>query len=641
LGASARIDELRKRYDENPRRFFAPLANEYRKGGDLEQAIDLCRAHLADAPSNLSGQIVYGQALFESGSLDDARAAFELAVELDPENLIALRHLGDIGRVAGDSDTAIRWYQRVLDADPRNDEIAELIKTARETLVEVPAVEAESPAAPETPLAFEPTSLGEPETSASEPEPVVELLSLDDPLDDGVEMAPLTYEPVSFEEPEAPLVPLAFGDTDETPVHVIDPSAAADDEPFLDASFDDVGFGTTEPAVAAEAVADVDFGMVDLASVEESVPAEPAEWTSWGAVPPADADAEPSAALADAFADDLSITEATTLVFEAPVIPTAPAVDEPSDDLISMDSLRFDAEPPADATPLPAVGAPLDFPIEPVEEFATVWEQIDDIETAEAAAEATLLDEAQVVAAEHEAADEEPAFVDETPAAPFATETMAELYLRQGLRSEAIAVYRQLIEQRPDDLTLHAALASIEMETPAPAAAEHGPNARAFFNALSTRRAVPTRTLSEASTATVIMQAPVVDTITSAAPTPVSTVPGGALDALFGNGAVSGADEQAANALAAAFGAAEAAPAGRPTQAATGELSLDQVFRQSAPTPARPTLAVPRQSASIRFDQFFASPDAPPSADGEAPPPPAPGSTDAQFQDWLSGLKRT
>jgi hypothetical protein len=389
---------------------------------------------------------------------------------------------------------------------------------------------------------------------------------------------------------------------------VIDTSAAADDEPFLDASFDDVGFGTTEPAVAAEAVADVDFGMVDLASVEESVPAEPAEWTSWGAVPPADADTEPSAELVDAFADDPSLTDtdATTLVFAAPVIPTAPAVEEPADDLISMDSLRFDAEPPADATPLPAVGAPLDFPIEPVEEFATEWNA-----------------------------------VDEAPAAPFATETMAELYLRQGLRTEAIAVYRQLIEQRPDDLTLHAALAAIEMEMPAPAAAEHGPNARAFFNALSTRRAVPTRTLSEASAATVIMQAPVVDTLTSAAPTPVSTVPGGALDALFGNGAVSGADEQAANALAAAFGAAEAAPAGRPTQAATGELSLDQVFRQSAPTPARPSLAVPRQSASIRFDQFFASPDAPPPAEGEAPPPPAPGSTDAQFQDWLSGLKRT
>ena len=43
MPSSDRIDELKKRYDENPRRFFASLANEYRKAGDLEQAITLCQ----------------------------------------------------------------------------------------------------------------------------------------------------------------------------------------------------------------------------------------------------------------------------------------------------------------------------------------------------------------------------------------------------------------------------------------------------------------------------------------------------------------------------------------------------------------------------------------------------------------------
>ena len=40
--AASRLDELKKRFEENPRRFFAPLANEYRKAGDLDQAIALC-----------------------------------------------------------------------------------------------------------------------------------------------------------------------------------------------------------------------------------------------------------------------------------------------------------------------------------------------------------------------------------------------------------------------------------------------------------------------------------------------------------------------------------------------------------------------------------------------------------------------
>ena len=43
MAASARIDELRSKFDDNPRRYFASLANEYRKAGDLSTAIAICR----------------------------------------------------------------------------------------------------------------------------------------------------------------------------------------------------------------------------------------------------------------------------------------------------------------------------------------------------------------------------------------------------------------------------------------------------------------------------------------------------------------------------------------------------------------------------------------------------------------------
>src|SRR5215831_5287687 len=129
MANSARIDELRKKFDENPRRYFAPLANEYRRSGDPEQAVFICQEYLPQQPGHMSGHIVYGQALFELSRFDEARAVFETALSLDPENLIALRHLGDIARQAGDTRGAREWYQRVLEADPRNEEIAQIMMT--------------------------------------------------------------------------------------------------------------------------------------------------------------------------------------------------------------------------------------------------------------------------------------------------------------------------------------------------------------------------------------------------------------------------------------------------------------------------------------------------------------------------------
>jgi tetratricopeptide (TPR) repeat protein len=127
MSTSLRIEELKKKFDENPRRYFAPLANEYRKAGDLQQAISICQAHLPQQPGHMSGHIVYGQALFEARQFDQARTVFETALALDPENLIALRYLGDIAFELGDRSGARGWYARVLETDPRNEEIAALM----------------------------------------------------------------------------------------------------------------------------------------------------------------------------------------------------------------------------------------------------------------------------------------------------------------------------------------------------------------------------------------------------------------------------------------------------------------------------------------------------------------------------------
>jgi tetratricopeptide (TPR) repeat protein len=132
MASSARIEELKKKFDENPRRYFAPLANEFRKTGDYDQAILICQEFLPQQPGHMSGHIVFGQALFEAGRLDEARSVFETALTLDPENLIALKHLGDISRAGDDIEGARGWYRRVLDADPRNEEIASILASLDE-----------------------------------------------------------------------------------------------------------------------------------------------------------------------------------------------------------------------------------------------------------------------------------------------------------------------------------------------------------------------------------------------------------------------------------------------------------------------------------------------------------------------------
>ena len=129
MAISARIEELERKFNENPRRYFAPLANEYRKAGDLTQAISICRTYVPQQPAHMSGHIVFGQALFEAGEFEEARGVFESALQLDPENLIALRHLGDIARERGELTAARTWYRRVLDADPRNPEVVSLLSS--------------------------------------------------------------------------------------------------------------------------------------------------------------------------------------------------------------------------------------------------------------------------------------------------------------------------------------------------------------------------------------------------------------------------------------------------------------------------------------------------------------------------------
>jgi tetratricopeptide (TPR) repeat protein len=251
-----RLRELQEKFEENPRRYFAPLANEYRKGGQPKRAIEICRAHLAQMPGHMSGQIVFGQALFEAGEWVEAREVFERALTLDPENLIALRSLGDMTLQAGDTAAARTWYTRLLDADPKDAAVIALISE-----IDSSSVTAAAPAAEEIP-AIDP-ALDDQQITYIEnaPEPAVQ-----------ADSAPVEIEALSTPVPaeaSAPEVASA-----EAPEGLERHYPVETEEPALDAS---------DVVETENAVADIKSEKEDVANAldaprveAEAAPAEPA-----------------------------------------------------------------------------------------------------------------------------------------------------------------------------------------------------------------------------------------------------------------------------------------------------------------------------------------------------------------------------
>jgi len=608
MSSSARIDELRKKFDENPRRFFAPLANEYRKAGDFEQAVFICQEYLPQQPGHMSGHIVYGQTLFDMGRDEEARAVFETALTLDPENLIALKHLGDIARQAGDVDGARGWYQRVLDADPRNDEIMQVLESI---------AGGDARLVGGTTVASEPSGAGEPSSvSFSETAP-----TLDSPAreaDDYADVPPLPTDESPEESEVVEALVLEQSTDADFPVagtesSTVSAPADTSDEPtpeLLD--LDDFSLGGFEPSSQSEP------------EPEPVVSAGPIEIDDFASDEPS---VEPTAG--DAEVNDQHETE--------------PEVELATDMILGLVD---------DAPASPAEPEPSGFEVEPTpvanENLSRAIDQLEGLETFSIDVPPPLpsaVDEQAVESSDEVAA---------AAASPdtFATETMADLYAQQGHLESAMEIYGQLLERSPDDEELRRRASELERqlyETPAvteapeeeTVAAVGGPTIRDFFLEILESRGAQEDAVDA------------VDAVDESLESDLASMESeGSLDILFSDVATDDADHSAAMSLAQAFGNEEeaddsAALRGTPAHQAADELSLDHVFRAS--TPAKGGGAV----GAFSLDQFFAGemPDAETSAnssEGSGPGGASGGGGGprtnediAQFNAWLNGLKKT
>jgi tetratricopeptide (TPR) repeat protein len=99
----SRLEELQRRVQRDPASIsFAALAEEYRRLGLFQDAIDTCRSGLLRHPSYLSARVTLGRALLEIGHFEHAASELERVLQTAPENLAAIRALAEIHRRRSD-----------------------------------------------------------------------------------------------------------------------------------------------------------------------------------------------------------------------------------------------------------------------------------------------------------------------------------------------------------------------------------------------------------------------------------------------------------------------------------------------------------------------------------------------------------
>lgn len=617
MAYQSEIEKLEQRYHENPQQWFAALADSYRKAGDLDLAVEVVRGGLEKRPNYASGHIVLGRCLLDMQKTGEAAAAFQQVLELDGENIIALKSLGEIAEQQGDIAAAKDWLGQLLEVDPMNDEARENLERLNEIAIEQPEVSdilAEQPSI-EPGAAWAAEAMADINRSAEEG-------TATEAASSGAERAPaeeLAVERASWTDVQGSTEPDAA------------PLPGAETEAEIDAAFDEQS--PVEPV----------SGLVD-ASYREPESVEPVS----GLIGAADEVDPVSEGLAKPV-EDASVLSGSPEVLQGGEVKMAGDLEVVSfDDELSWDAgeQRSSAISESDLHEASAHQENL----APAVEFLGDPDAFEQKMSAGpgSVADAAVPERGEVVEEQPQAMaggspgqehdlplimpdeDEQVAdgiSADGSEVEPVVTETMADVYARQGLFEQARETYERLLLQRPGDPGLEQKLAEVSNQV------EASSRERASrFDVADTggeSAAVYLRKLFS-STSRLEVEA----TETAAEPSPEVR----AHDAVTA---------QPESALRSAFGGEPVEPPGAPTIPASDEVSLSSVFGgETPPGPTGPSapLSTPQASSGtggVSFDQFYggdkeaaATDGATSEGDGESEE-----GADDDFKNWLEGLK--
>ena len=144
-------------------RGFAPLADAYRRAGDAKQALELLGDGMDRHPDFTPGHVVVARLYVEQGLFTEAGIAARRVLDLDPENVDALRSLALSLDEEGEAVEAAKVREQLasLEPEPLEDEMSSDDSSTVEEAMDVEAFTPEEPEAQEDVVEFDPFALGE------------------------------------------------------------------------------------------------------------------------------------------------------------------------------------------------------------------------------------------------------------------------------------------------------------------------------------------------------------------------------------------------------------------------------------------------------------------------------------------------
>ena len=139
---TSEIAKLTDRIAKDPKsKLFVPLAEEYKKAGDLEMAIHVLTEGLKSNPGYITARSSLGRLLLERGDLAGAQKELEEVIKAIPDNLLAQRKLGEIYILQGRGSDALQRFRTCLTLNPGDKELTSLIadlEAGRDVVSKIP-----------------------------------------------------------------------------------------------------------------------------------------------------------------------------------------------------------------------------------------------------------------------------------------------------------------------------------------------------------------------------------------------------------------------------------------------------------------------------------------------------------------------
>ena len=147
----SRLLDLRRRVQADPASIcFAQLAEELRRDGANDEAVEVCRAGLAHHPDYLTARVTLGRALVELDRLDEAFIELTAVLDAAPGNLPAIRALAEIYQRRGLMSEALVHYRRALQLAQHDVDLEHTVGRIQQQVE--PAATPSAPAARQVPI---------------------------------------------------------------------------------------------------------------------------------------------------------------------------------------------------------------------------------------------------------------------------------------------------------------------------------------------------------------------------------------------------------------------------------------------------------------------------------------------------------